>query len=454
MPGPARSGPTARFMPRASRAMKILLVVAIPSVWGCAARATSVSPAEIEPIEARLEFEPNNGALRHRYAAALYSADRCVDAVRQVDRAMEIEPNNVLGPLVAGRCLERDDRFEEAVELYSTFILAYPNARGIQAVHGQQRLAEQARAVARIRAAVDADSVAGAGEAEPDVVAILPLMVEGDSTYRSLSKGLATLMMSDLALLQRFRLVERLEMEAISNELDMSRSGAVDPSTVARVGRVMRAGQTVQGVADVSQQDEARLVATVLASGSSAPQTVEQAGLLEEILDVQKDLVLSLSEAMGYTPTPADIARIRANGTRSLVALLAFSRGLEAQDAGDFDAAATFFQAAIAEDPGFAQAGTELQTSAASGAVADRAPGDVTTLAADAEEATQPETDLGGALDSSITDVATLDGEGATTGSGEADATQELTILTNAPPPPAQLLQAMVRLLVIFPGGR
>ena len=65
------------------------LLAASPANFACAtARPTVVSPAEIPIFEARLEAEPGSGADLHRYAAALFSADRCEEAVAYGRRVM------------------------------------------------------------------------------------------------------------------------------------------------------------------------------------------------------------------------------------------------------------------------------------------------------------------------------------------------------------------------------
>ena len=212
---------------------------------------------------------------------------RCEDAVPAAEQAIAQEPDNVVGPLVVGRCLEADERYDEALEVYAAFQTDYPGASGSTAIQGQQRLALQAQAVQFARAAI-AGSLAFAASA--DAVAVLPLLLEGDSIYASLSRGLANLIVSDLDLLQRFQFVERLQINAILNELALGQTSAADPQTLARAGQIIRAEQTIQGTASVAVEGQSRLTAAVVNLAGVAEAVEVPPGPLEDLLDMDLNL--------------------------------------------------------------------------------------------------------------------------------------------------------------------
>jgi hypothetical protein len=66
--------------------------------------------------------------------------------------------------------------------------------------------------------------------------------------------------------------------------------------------------------------------------------------------------VLQLLERMGINISPAERRAISERPTADLQAFLAFSRGLEAEDRGDFQEAANQFNAALQRDPNFRSA--------------------------------------------------------------------------------------------------
>ena len=438
---------------RAWRMHNCIALAALVSSVGCAtARPTAVSPDEIPALEAQIASDPANGEVRHRYAAALFAAGRCEDAVPRAEQAMSLEPSNVVGPLVIGRCLEEDERYDEALEVYAAFQTEQPGASGLSALEGQQLLARQARAVLAARAAIADGSI---GSTDPQAVAVLPLLVEGDSIYASLSRGLANLIVSDLDLLQQFRFVERLQINAIMSELTLGQTTAVDPQTLARAGQIIQAGQTVQGTASLVVEGQTSLTAAVVTlTGDPEPVTAPP-GELEDLLDMEKELVFSISEAMGYTPTLAERRIIEENGTRNLLAFLAFSRGLEAESNNDYAAATAFFQEAVAEDPGFAQAEVQLEVVSAAEVVSTGDRSQVTTLGVQANAAVDnatapPAANVGAAVTASIFDIAGLDSERITQAAGTGGG-QEVGALTGTQPPAVTTRSGVINIVIVIP---
>ena len=71
------------------------------------------------------------------------------------------------------------------------------------------------------------------------------------------------------------------------------------------------------------------------------------------LFELEKQLALDLHAELGIDLTAAERARINERQTENVQALLAFGRGLAAQDAGDFEQAEAHFGEATRLDPGF-----------------------------------------------------------------------------------------------------
>src|SRR2546430_1195519 len=77
--------------------------------------------------------------------------------------------------------------------------------------------------------------------AAPSTLAVLPLVIAGDSSVQPLARGLAELITTDLAVIRTLRLLERVQIGTVLDELKLAESARVDPATAARVGRLLRA---------------------------------------------------------------------------------------------------------------------------------------------------------------------------------------------------------------------
>jgi len=217
----------------------------------------------------------------------------------------------------------------------------------------------------------------------------LPLTIAGDSSFQPLSRGLAELLMSDLALVRNLRLLERVQIGTLLDELKLGQTARADPATAARVGRLLRAERMVQGVASIAQNGPVRMSASVVRGDGSVRTGAQVSGTFKQLLDLEKQLVFGLATELGIQLTEAERQRILRQGPKNLAAFLAYSKGLDALDRGDYRAAAAAFSAAVHADPSFQQA-QQQQQAAEAAPVVQASPGDVVTVVEAVAQVTAP----------------------------------------------------------------
>ena len=312
-----------------------------------------------------------------RLAATLAAAGRCDSATVVARTALESEPDNVLGPLVTGGCQDQAGRYDEAVATYNDFAAQHPNARGVAAVRAKAQLALRAAAERTARQALAREAELALQPPQPATVAVLPLVIAGDSSVQPLSRGLAELIITDLAYLRTLRLLERLQIGMLLDELKLGQTERVDPATAARVGRLLRAERMVQGTATIPPRGPVQLSATVV-TGTGVVRPVSQVtGPFAKLLDLEKQVVLELAAQLGLELTQAEREHILRQGPKSLAAFLAYSRGLEAMDRGDYGAAARHFRSAAQADRSFQAARDGQQAATAAPALEPATGGEI-----------------------------------------------------------------------------
>jgi len=266
---------------------------------------------------------------------------------------MTRRPKDALGPLVLGQCLEQGGNIDQAIDVYRRYLTAHPGERGAAAVGSREMFALRARATAQAREALERENQQAQVATDPQIVAVLPVQIIGDSQYQALSRGLAQIFTSDLGLLQRFRMVERLQLGALLDEMRLGQSGNVDQASVARVGQLLRAGRMVQGTAALPDDGDAQLEASVVMSNGEVTSPTSRSGRLRNLMDLEKEVVVGIAGQLGYTLSAAERQMLLENGTRNLAAFLAYSEGLLAEDMGNYSAAANHFATAVRLDPNF-----------------------------------------------------------------------------------------------------
>jgi hypothetical protein len=203
--------------------------------------------------------------------------------------------------------------------------------------------------------------------------------------------------------------------------------------------------------------DEASLGATVALATGEALEAERQSGPFDDLLRLEKQMVLGIADRLGYQLSEAERQRVLENGTASLIAFLAFSRGLMAEELGDFEAAALHFADAVRADPDFQEARQRLGTSVATNVATASTPGEITTLV---DQATAEVGSLlagvgtawstgiidpfVGSVDSSISDLAGMQGEIG--GPGDGDRGRELNQLMKPNDPPPPIFRTVIRI--------
>jgi TolB-like protein len=189
---------------------------------------------------------------------------------------------------------------------------------------------------------------------EPNTIAVMPFAYTGSNEdIRPLSRGFAQLVVTDLAKSRQVRVLERERMQAMLDEMHLSASGRVDSSTAVRSGRLLRAARVVEGSlldqGNILRADAAVVdVATTGVSGNA-----QSALELNRLFDMEKALVIDLFRSLNIQLTPAERGALDQRPTQNLQAFLSWSRGLEAEDRGDFAGAQGFYDQAARIDPGF-----------------------------------------------------------------------------------------------------
>ena len=337
-------------------------------VAGCAGgpRPVAVTPADVSGLIVQAQQHPQDATVQFRLAAALVATRRCDTAIVVARAAQRIAPDDVRGPLVVGACQEQAERYDSSVASYSAFAAEHPKARDLTILRARAQLALRASAERTARQALARETELAQQPPEAGTLAVLPVTVAGDSSFQPLSRGLAELITTDLAYIRTLRLLERLQIGVLLDELKLSQAGRVDPATAARVGRLLRAERMVQGLATIPpERAPVRLEASVVTATGVVRSVGQVTGPFADLLTLEKRVVFDLAAQLGIQLTEAERQRILQQGPKSLAAFLAYSRGLEAQDHGDYASAARHFRAAARADPSFAAARQDQQAAEA-----------------------------------------------------------------------------------------
>jgi tetratricopeptide (TPR) repeat protein len=342
--------------------------IAIPlltaaTLAGCAAASSSprgMPALDVPTLEARVAADSGDAQAAVMLGAAYREAGRLDDARGVLERVRRRAPQNEDAVLFLGLVYEEQNELDRARELYQRYIAQGVSRRMRDELRGRLALLEQRVREAEVQAAVAQEARLATTAPEPNTVAVFPFLFGGgDESLRPLERALAEFMVTDLSQTGRLRVLERVRVQQMLDEVALSESGRVDSATAVRGGRLLRAASVVQGRFAGTEQAlnlEAR-VARVTASGSRASgQAVERRGDMDALFQMQKALAVGVYQRLGVQLSPTERERVMRIPTTNLHAVLAFGRGLQAADAGQWAQAAEHFLEAARLDPGFSPA--------------------------------------------------------------------------------------------------
>jgi TolB-like protein len=339
---------------RIPRVLACSLPLLAAACGGGALQLGDVTPQAVPSLEAARAQRPADVNALTRLGVAYFRANRLDEARGVLDSVALRDPQNGIAAVYRGMTAEAQGDFGAARVSYAQ-VVAVARSREVRTA-ARQRLALVGRRELEFQArtALQQEAQLSREPPEPNTIAVMPFAYAGSNAdIQPLSRGFAQLVVTDLAKSRQVRVLERERMQAMLDEMHLGGQGQADPATAARSGRLLRAARVVQG----SLMDEGtvlRVDATVVdvsTTGVGAPASAAEQ--MSRLFDIEKVLVRGLFQSLGITLSPAEQQSIDQRPTRSLQAFLAWSRGLEAEDRGDFAGAQQFYDQATRIDPGF-----------------------------------------------------------------------------------------------------
>jgi tetratricopeptide (TPR) repeat protein len=294
---------------------------------------------------------------------ACYRAGKYSIASKCLQRALKLSPVDPLCLYYLGMMLERQDLKPDALKMYSQYASA---ASGPFRDKLEERYLVLQRESLKDEAAKLAgqESAIGAVTAAPGTIAVLPFLVEsGDPQMKPVGKGLAEMLITDLSQIPSLKLVERVRVQSLFDEVKLGQTGLVEESQAAQFGKMLSAGRVVRGGLVVDPSQKMRMEAVTLrTSDAEAMRPVTLTDAFKNLFRLEKDLAFKLLDRLGVDPTPAERRRILTVPTKNLQAFIAYCNGLDLEDKGQFQKAAAQYQKALQMDPQYKSAQQKLRS--------------------------------------------------------------------------------------------
>ncbi len=184
-----------------------------------------------------------------------------------------------------------------------------------------------------------------------------------NSQLAPLQKGMAVMLITDLAKVEEIQVVERIKMQALLDEIELGVSGLMESQAASRVSSLLEAkyltsGNIFQGREVGNLEIEPSFLDAMNELSIEQPMV---AGAIDELLIIEKTILFNIIKELDVHISPEKEAELKEPLSISIAALLYFFLGVDFSDKGQYDEAEKMYNQALQEDPEFEMAENSLQ---------------------------------------------------------------------------------------------
>ena len=197
-------------------------------------------------------------------------------------------------------------------------------------------------------------------------IAVLPFDNSGSygqdkENFDALQKGIAGMLISELAANPAARVVEREQIQSLLEEQNLGAGGRVDPQTAAKIGKLVGARYVITGTF-IDFYGDFRVDLRLVNTETSEIVKVESDRMQRDhLFDIIRGLAVKLMKDVNLPPLPKNVSDQRMSRQVPTEALTYYSRALLYQDRGQKDKAIEMYNRALAVFPEYTEAQTGLQ---------------------------------------------------------------------------------------------
>lgn len=298
-----------------------------------------------------LAKSPNDINARSKLGFAYLKTGRIDEAITELEAVQKAKPGEPYSTLYLGMAYANKERLGDAIEIWKGY---KDDCKPIVEAEVKRQLTLLLIAHSQRQAKKALETEKSLKTVKPDDSTVAVCYYQDLSPDKSLSafqKGLAAMIITDMSKIKSLKVVERLRLQALLEEMRMGQTGIVDARTAPRVGRLLGAENLVVGSIMIGSYKVTTSLSSTTAGGvrGTAQVTVPQ----DQFYELPKQIVTQSAAIIGVSLSPDEQAALAVPQTKSFKAVTFYGQALEALDAGKWENAKELFTLALKEDPNF-----------------------------------------------------------------------------------------------------
>lgn len=309
-------------------------------------------------------LEPNEVDYHRLMGIAFYNKKQYADAIKTFEKVLKMDDEDDQAAYYLAASYEATKEYNKAIQYYRlynelTFFGEYKELveTRIKLLYRQQMEIEAQRAL-------QMEKQLEVAKIPTNTIAILYFENKGQKAeLNPLQKGLAEMIITDLSKVKALKVVERIRLQQLIEEMNLSETDLVDQKTAPRLGKLLGAFRLVKG-SFFELQGETMNIDAFVAKTRTGELDVSTniTGSMNEFFRLEKELVFKIIDQLKIKISDAEREAILEVPTENFFAFLQYSRGLDLEDRGMYTQAFEAYSQAAAADPNFTQAKTSASS--------------------------------------------------------------------------------------------
>ncbi|MFA6541941.1 MAG: tetratricopeptide repeat protein [Bacteroidota bacterium] len=305
-------------------------------------------------------LDPKEPEYRKLKGIAHYNRGEFKNAIKEFETVLKYDDEDDQAAYYLGASYENLKQFDRAIQYYRLYTELTFYGEFKETVEARIKLLYRQQMEQEAQRALQTENQLDVAKVPSNTVAILYFENKGKKTeYDPLQKGLAEMIITDLSKVKALKIVERIRLQKLIEEMNLGETDLVDPKTAPRLGKLLGAYRLIKGSFFELQQDKVNIDAFVARTKTGALDvTTNISGKMENFFRLEKDLVFNILDEMKIKISDNEREAILEIPTENFFAFLQYSRGLELEDQGLYAQASQAYSQAVQADPSFTQAKT------------------------------------------------------------------------------------------------
>jgi tetratricopeptide (TPR) repeat protein len=358
-----------------NRSIRLALCVIFGALFttSCGPSLTDITTSLIEQgrndealarMRRAIVLEPNVVDYHRLMGIAFYNKKQYADAVKSFEKVLKMDDEDDQAAYYAAASYEATQEYNKAIQYYRLYTELTFFGEYKELVESRIKLLYRQQMEIEAQRALKMEKQLEVAKIPTNTIAILYFENKGQKTeLNPLQKGLAEMIITDLSKVKALKVVERIRLQQLIEEMNLGETDLVDQKTAPRLGKLLGAFRLVKGSFFELTGEKMNIDAFVARTRTGELDvSTNITGSMNEFFRLEKELVFKILDELKIKISAAEREAILEVPTENFFAFLQYSRGLDLEDKGLYTQAFEAYSQAAAADPNFTQAKTNASS--------------------------------------------------------------------------------------------